>query len=39
VARRAELITNEPIGESAVLKFRLPLAETITGFFDEVKVR
>lgn len=37
VARRGELVTNEPLGESVVLKFRLPLAETITGFFDEVK--
>jgi translation elongation factor EF-4 len=40
IDRRAVPISNEPLGEKTViLKFEMPIAETITGFFDKLKVR
>ncbi len=38
IDRRATPVGHEPLGEGTViLKYRMPLAETITGFFDRLK--
>lgn len=38
IEHRASPVSNEPLGEKTViLRFEMPLSETITGFFDKLK--